>query len=158
MIRLLVSTPGLFQAWNIDTLPRGEPQGRHSETVGELKSSRVQEFMNQSTQYDHKLGWHQNSSKHTRPKKIHRAPRAPKGSQGPWPQGGQGHPGRATETQGKARGPPGSPGYPFPGFPLGPPGPPWVPLASKKEKMGSTFNERRLFFPGSRRSLSLIHI
>ena len=51
--------------------------------------------------------------------------------------GGQGHPGRARGTQGKARGPPGSPGYPFPGFPLGPPGPPWVPLASKKEKMGS---------------------
>ena len=32
-----------------------------------------------------------------------------------------------------------------PGFPLGPPGPPWVPLASKKEKVGSTFNERSVF-------------
>ena len=31
-----------------------------------------------------------------------------------------------------------------PGFPLGPPGPPWVPLASKKERLGSTFNERRV--------------
>ena len=61
-------------------------------------------------------------------------------------QGGQGHPGRARGTQGKAReGVPRAPWGP-PGFPLGPPGPPWVPLASKKEKMGSTFNERRVFF------------
>ena len=37
-----------------------------------------------------------------------------------------------------------SPGYPFPGFHLGRPGPPWVPLASKKEKIGSTFKERRV--------------
>ena len=55
-----------------------------------------------------------------------------------------GHPGRARGTRGKARGPPGSPGYPFPGFPLGPPGPPWVPMASKEEKMGSTFKERKV--------------
>ena len=58
--------------------------------------------------------------------------------------GRPGHPGKDRGTQGKARGPPGSPGSPFPGFPLGPPGHPWVPLASKKEKMGSTFNERRV--------------
>ena len=58
--------------------------------------------------------------------------------------GGQGHPGRARGTLGKAReGVPRAPWGP-PGFPLGPPGPSWVPLASKKEKMGSTFNERRV--------------
>ena len=52
--------------------------------------------------------------------------------------------GRARGTQGKAReGVPRAPWGP-PGFPLGPPGWPWVPLASKKEKMRSTFNERRV--------------
>ena len=55
-------------------------------------------------------------------------------------QGGQGHPGRARGTQGKVpRAPWGPPGFRLAWVPL--PGlgtPPWVPLASKKEKMGST--------------------
>ena len=59
--------------------------------------------------------------------------------------GGQGHPGRAREPGAKpGKGYPGLPGG-SPDFPLGPPGPPWLPLASKKERMGSTFNERRVF-------------
>ena len=52
--------------------------------------------------------------------------------------------------RGKPRGPQGALGTPFPGFPLGPPGSPWVPLASKKEKMESTFNERRVVNGASR--------
>ena len=62
----------------------------------------------------------------------------------------------ARGTQGGPGGPRGKPGKGYPGppggplaFPWVPPGLPWVPLASKKEKMGSTFNERRVRFYAS---------